>query len=200
MKDNFSGELKSKKPEIVAFFLIGLTFALMAGRFRNSISGAESVHFSINFPAQNAITAGGIGPQGHEGEVIVNLSKTGFLKRLIQPNIINLSSHWITNRSDKPLKIAIRLLGCNYPVVCSTPEKSWNEQTKSFDRKIKPGEMISMDWDIKIPDKMMEKKIILNGGVEIIDVKNNRRLSYLPLKIIDTDNEGLAKNAECCSP
>lgn len=181
-------------------FIATFFIALLFGYYRQTLSQAESVHFSLNFPAKALSEVGGLGPRGHEGIVQVNLANIGLLKRLIQPNVVNLSSHWIKNTSHRPMRIKIYLINCDYPIHTSTPEKCWNEVTRTFERSINPGEMVSMDWNITIPDQFMTEKYILDAGVTVVDADTGNQISYLPVKIINTKDGKVPQGVECCAP
>ncbi len=188
-----------KKCQPILTFIAALFLALLFGHYRQTLSQAESVHFSLNFPAKTVKEAGGLGPRGHEGIVFVNLTRVGIFKRLIQPDVVNISSHWIKNVSKRPIRIKIRLVNCDFPVYVSTPEKSWNDSAKTFERKINPGEMISMDWNIVLPSEVLQKRVILNSAVEVIDAEAGQQISYLPIKIINTEDKKITDKVDCCA-
>ncbi len=189
-----------KRRQAVMLFLITIWAALAFGSYRGSIAAAESTHFSLNFPATTKQQAGGIGPLGHEGRVVMNLAKAGYLKRAVQPGVVNISSHWIRNKGKRPYRIKLSLVNCDYPVEWITSRKDWDAAGKTLAREIKPGETVSMDWNITVPEKALKKKVVYDGGVAVVDAATGRWLSYLPVKIINTKDGKIPKEANCCGP
>ncbi len=188
----------SRRWEGVVLFVIALWVALMLGQYRKALSASESVHFAVNFPAMTTARAGGLGAMGKDGPVVIDLARTGFIKNLIQPHRINISSHWISNKGDRPRRIRLELVGIDYPTEWQTTDKTFNPRTHEFGRLIAPKQSVSVDWDIEIPAAAAKRKAIASGGVAVIDAQTGERISLLPIRIVNKGGVGAA--SDCCAP
>ena len=180
-----------KKIRLILFiilFIFGISIAISAGEYRQHLRKSESVHFNIVFPADNK-PAGGYGARGKEGVIYIYYNKQGFLKRLIQPDTVDLSTHWLRNIGKRPYFIQLELVNITpgISVEWRTFEKYFDYNTKSFTKPIYPGQRVNMDWIIHISDELRDKPVIYDGGIRVIDRKTGEVLSFLPVKIVNTE-------------
>jgi hypothetical protein len=181
------------------WFLVALGVAFGIGAFRGTMSGAESVHFSINYPAQGK-DAGGPGPTARLGFVAVDVSKIGFLKAWIQPRVVNLSSHWLRNIGDKPLRIRLAMEGIKSPVRWDSTEKTWDEERHAIGRTLAPGETVTVDWFITLPDPLpVDASVVEKGRIAVYDADSGALLSALPVSVVNTA-AGAVVGGDCCAP
>ena len=73
-------------------------------------------------PKWNTYPAGGVLVWGTEGQIILDVGKEGWIKRLLQPDFINLSSHWVRNVGVKSYKIRMDMQLCDFDLHWETPE------------------------------------------------------------------------------
>ena len=198
------------------FALGGFLFAVIFGLWAKSLfTISESVHFSVNFPAGDGVDAsevmnccdlggpwtslspeewfkypsGGVLVWGREGSVILDVGKEGFLKRVLQPGYINLSSHWIRNVGVKPYQIQLDMDLCGMEMEWETHEASWDPMSKVSTRQIDPGEVFNMDWYFWIPRQDINRSVICEGTLAVHDAQNQDLLSSLPIIIINSRAE-----------
>jgi hypothetical protein len=164
------------------FFGVAIVFVFALGWYRAGISDAD---FSLNYPAQGT-RAGGVGAMGKEGVVVVNLANTGLIKRLVQPNVVNLSSHWLRNVGDRPRRVSIEMSGMPYPVRWDSTERTWNETSHAIGRSLAPSSTATVDWFITLPDKLPAADTIVDARIVVRDSETGEQLTVLPLKIVTT--------------
>jgi hypothetical protein len=167
------------------FFVVALVIVFALGWYRAGISDAESVHFSLNYPAKGTLS-GGVGAMGKEGVVVVNLANTGFIKRLVQPNVVNLSSHWLRNVGDRPRRVSIEMTGVPYPVRWDSTELTWDETRHAIGRSLPPRSTATVDWYITLPATLPAGDTVLDTTIVVRDSDTGEQLTALPLKIVTT--------------
>lgn len=199
-----------------SFGLFGFGFAILIGMWsKNLFTISESIHFSVNFPTGENIPAsevldccdvggpwarlhssefvgyppGGVLVWGEEGKILIDLGKQGMLKQLLQPNYLNISSHWVRNLGTKPYKIRFDMQLCDMDMEWVTPEADWDEATKTTTRYIDPGKTYNMDWYIRIPPDLMAQPVVCEGQLELFDAETQESLSVLPISIFNSDAE-----------
>jgi hypothetical protein len=177
-------------------FAVGLAGALGLGAYRNTMADAESVHYSLNFPARG-YAAGGEGAMGKSGHVIVNVGNTGIIKRLLQPNEVNLSSHWVKNVGDTPRRIRLEAEGVQYPLKWASMERSWDDRTLTLGRRLKPGESVTVDWELTLP-RPLPNGIIVDSRIVVYDADTGERLTAMPIRIVN-GAAAAAKAGDCCA-
>ena len=192
---------------------VGFLFATTFGVWAQSLfTQAESVHFSVNFPSDSGQSgaktmsccdlggpwaqipeeewegypAGGVLAWGDEGCVVLDLGRTGLLKRTVQPGFINLSTHWLRNVGVEPYQIKLDMDLCGFDMEWETHEANWDNLTKTSTRMIEPGEVFNMDWYFHIPADVYNQPVICQGGLEVFDAKTGVSLSKLPINIINS--------------
>jgi hypothetical protein len=180
--------LRRRRWLLLLWFVAAMAVAFGVGALRQSTSSAESIHFSINFPAEGK-EAGGPGPMAKLGFVAADVGKTGFLKALVQPRVVNFSSHWVRNVGDRPIRVRLEMEGIRSPVRWDSLDKDWDEETRSISRPLAPGETVTVDWYITIPDPLPAgSPVVEKGRIVIYDADTGERLSVLPLSIMNSDN------------
>lgn len=193
--------------------ILGLLFAVGIGLWsKNLFTQSESVHFSVNFPTVTGevaaqtmnccdlggpwaripekdwkgYPAGGVLVWGTEGAILLDVGQEGMLKRLIQPNFINLSTHWLRNVGVQPYQIRLEMDLCGIEPEWETFESAWDPATHSTTREIHPGEVFNMDWYFHIPDEQFNQPVICEGQLEVFDAHQGDSLTQLPIVIINS--------------
>lgn len=191
----------------------GLCIALLLAVWRDDISAAESVHFCVNIPQSAADQVpGGMGATGREGRILVDLARMGAPKRLLQPALLNLSSHWVKNVGDKPLRLRLALVEAAppaygpVPIEWSSTEKSFDQVTHELGRILEPGDSVSMDWEFRLPARAYvgpsdetSPSIAWTGVLEARDADTEEVLTRLPITI-GRLLTGAAGGGTCCGP
>jgi len=154
-----------------------------AGYYRGSLRKAESVHFGLNFPAQEG-----------KGKKVVVLyyDEQGILKKLLQPGVVKIGSHRIKNVGSRSYVVRLELV--NVPegveVTWETNQLAWDDATKTLRRPLRPGERFGMGWIFHIPEELRGKPVIYDGGVRVIDAETGEQLAFLPIKIVNRGEAG----------
>jgi len=191
--------MKVQRWHRVVLFCLAMTAAFALGGWRGTMSDAESVHFAVNYPATGE-DMGGPGAMGATGSVVVNVGNTGFIKAALQPNVVNLSSHWVKNVGDEPRRIRVAAEGFEYPIRWDSLDRDWDEETHSVSRPLDPDEAITVDWYVTLPRPFPAETYTLDKGqFTVYDADTGERLTALPIAIVNSDF-GAAKGGDCCAP
>jgi hypothetical protein len=191
-------------------FLAATAITILAGRWAEGLfTVSEFVHFSVNFPtvqgketaARERIggpwamipesewrgyPAGGILAWGREGEIRVDMGKQAWIKRLVQPRDLTLSTHWLRNVGTRPYRIQLEIDMCGLPLAWETFERHWNPQTHSALRMLEPGQLFNMDWHLTIPPERFHQPLICAGSLRVRDAENQELLTLLPITIVNS--------------
>ncbi|MDO8847494.1 MAG: hypothetical protein Q7W51_03805 [Coriobacteriia bacterium] len=185
-----------KRTHKVLWFIATMTVVFAAGYYRQTIQTGESVHFALNYPAEGDET-GGLGALGADGKLVVQVEKVSPIKKLLQPNVFNLSSHWLRNVGDTPRHIRLELEGFNYPVRWESTDKTWDEETHSIGRILEPGEDVTVDWFVTLPRPVPTDDVIIEGAIVVIDADTGERLTVFPVKFMGGDAV-IGEGGDCC--
>lgn len=193
--------------------LLAVIATVLMGRWGKALfTTSELVHFSVNFPTAagmpqadraavggpwnrlpndewRGFPTGGLLVWGRESRLTVDLGGQGIIKRLAQPDVLTLSSHWIRNVGLQPYTICIEYDICGFPVTWDTFEAHWDPRTRCTTRAISPGKTYNMDWIIRIPEIARHQRRICSSHVVIVDAQSRARLSRFPIDIIDSTFE-----------
>jgi hypothetical protein len=193
------GDVQGRRGRYLLLFCAAMAAAFALGAFRNTMADAESVHYSLNFPASGT-AAGGEGAMGKSGRVVVDLANTGFIKQALQPNEVNLSSHWVKNVGDRPRRIRLEAEGVTYPLRWESMERSWDERTRTLGRVLAPGESVTVDWQLTLP-RPVPTGVLVDSHIVVFDADTGERLTELPIHIVNgAAAAAAAKAGDCCAP
>jgi len=172
-------------------FSLGVGGLFSSGFYSLNIVASEMVHFHVNFPVSEGKTAGGLGPPGgFRGQlqpVVVNIAKEGLPKKVCCPWIVGISTHWITNLSEKEYTIRLELVNCSMRIDWICTLSTWDPQTKTIRQKVSPCQRVrglSLDIYFHIEPELRDVETIYEGGLRIVDAETGEVLSYLPIKIV----------------
>jgi hypothetical protein len=193
-----------------ALALLGLAFAIGFGLWAQSLFvKSELVHFSVNFPSDgqgetmsccelggpwardrdpewNEYAPGGVLAYGEEGAIVIDVGHQGVLKRILQPNYLSISTHWLRNVGTQPYQIRLGMEMCGWDLKWVTFERDWDPKTKVSTRFIDPGDTYNMDWFFTIPIDQRERETICDGRLSVYDAETDNALTELPIKIINS--------------
>jgi hypothetical protein len=167
----------------ILWFVVTMAIVFAAGFYRQTIQTGESVHFSLNYPATGMQT-GGLGAMGDTGKLVVEVAKVSPIKKLLQPNVFNLSTHWLRNVGDTPRRIRIELEGFDCPVRWESTDKTWDEKTHEIGRVLAPGDDVTVDWFVTLPRPLPEDDVIIDGAIVVLDAETGERLTEFPVKFL----------------
>ena len=177
-----AGKIPQKKTIAGIFFICALCITLGSSYYSAHLAKSEIVHFWVFFPA-------GRGPPASPLEIYVN--DQGFLKRILNPWMIALSTHWIINTGDKPYIVGLRLVNCTIPVEWEVNAGiPWDHETKTFTQPLEPGEgvpYLGIDWIFHIPKEIRPQRIWYDGGLAVIDSETGETLSFIPITIYGSE-------------
>ncbi len=181
------------------WFALAMALAFGLGAWRVTMADGESVGFAVNYPASGG-DAGGPGAMGNTGVVEMNVGNTGILKRIVQPDVVSLSSHWVRNVGDTPRRIRVAAEGFDYPIRWESHELTWDEETHSVGRLLDPDEAIGVELFVTLPWPYPADIYTLDQGkFTVYDADTGELLTALPISIVNT-RFGAAKGGDCCAP
>jgi len=150
----------------------------------------ELVHFWVPFPANVARPMSIPIPGGgtvFARPIIVDVHKQGIFKRVFNPWIIGLSTHWLVNVGDRPYRIGLKLVNTTIPIKWEVSAGiPWDPESKTFARPIEPGKMVpelGVDWFFYIPEEMRALPVWYRGGLEVFDADRGETLTLIPITI-----------------
>lgn len=171
-----------------------VVFAL--GAWGGSVAAGERGAFTMNFPASGT-EVGGPSPRELTGHIVVNVDEQGFVKRLVQPNVIEVASHVVRNVGDKPLKIRFAKEGFE------GAEAEWHSRDKAFDpetgvieRLIVPGEAVDFGLLLTFPKPLPAGQVVSMGTIVVSDAQTGVKLSALPVTI--AHDAAAVAGGSCC--
>ncbi len=191
---------------------LALVITVLMGRWGKALfTTSEFVHFSVNFPTAPGVPqadrtrvggpwtrlpegewrgfpTGGLLVWGREGRITVDLGGQGILKRLAQPDVLTVSSHWLRNIGVRPYRICLGFDACGMPVTWDTFERDWDNDSRCATRQLSPGETFNMDWILRIPEPRRRRRIICESHIDVIDADSGGLLTRFPVSIIDSKN------------
>lgn len=172
----------------------GVWLALALGGYGGQIAGGERGAFVMNFPATGA-ECGGPSMRELTGSISVSLSKQGFLKRAVQPHVIDIAGHVVRNIGDTPREISFEASGFPETTEYESRDRAWNPTTHTIERPIPPGQSVDFGLLVRLPESVPATGPIVDGAIVIRDVATGETLSELPVRIFAT---GDGSGGSCC--
>ena len=158
---------------------------------KNTLNPTELSHFFVPFPAgrvvrpmtvDNPITGGSIFVR----PITINVDQRGILKRIFNPGVEGLSTHWLDSIDTKPHRIGLKFTNVNFEVRWDINAGiPWNEETRTFDVAIGPGERVpdlGVDWLFFFPTEIRAKDVWYDGSLIVYDADTNETLTTIPIK------------------
>jgi hypothetical protein len=198
-----------KRTKWIAAALIMLLITIGAGAYAQDYGKNEIVHFWVAVPAgevKEAKIMRGAGPPVSLSPIQIDLNARGVLKNLIQPNVEALSTHWIYNLGQKPVRIQMELVNCSIPVKWEVNANfPYDPETHTFIQPLMPGKSIpnlGLDWIFDIPTyestiQQGTEGLVYNGGLLLTNADTGERLTLIPIKI-GYGQASFSSAAGCC--
>lgn len=175
----------------------GIAVVFGLGAYNKSIAAGERGGFVMNFPATGAQT-GGPSPRLLTGEVVVPLDRGGAIKRYLQPDVIEVTSHVVTNVGDVSRRIRFEAVGFTPDTEWHSRDRSWNPATREIGRPLAPGDSVDVGLLVHLPDPLPSRSVPVSGTIYIVDAASGERLSELPVRF---EQSGFPQAAgDCCAP
>lgn len=173
---------------------MALVFAL--GAYGKGIAAGERTGFVMNFPATGT-ECGGPSPREMSGMVVVDLDGAGFVKRFVQPRVIEVASHVVSNVSDEPYRIRFQVedFPDDVELEYHSRDLAWNPDTHEIERDIAPGDSVDFGIIAHLPRELPGGLIPIDASVVIVNARSGDELSRLPLKFV---REGASAGGSCC--
>lgn len=184
----------TRRSRVLSFVAAGAAVAIVLGAYAGAVAGGERGSFVMNFPAEGA-AAGGPSMRELTGLVVVSLDGAGIIKRLVQPDVIEVASHVVSNVGDTPRRIRFEVEGLTDEMEWHSRDRSWNPETHEIEREIAPGESVDFGLVVTLPDPLPEGVTPIEGTIAVVDAETGERLSELPVKFV---REGFVAGGACC--
>jgi len=160
---------------------------------KSTLNPTELSHFFVPFPAgrvvrpmtvKNPVTGGSIFVR----PITIEVDKRGILKRLLNPSVEGLSTHWLDNIDTKPHRIGLKFTNLNFKVEWDVHAGiPWDEATHTFKEAVAPGERITdlgVDWLFFFPAEVRAKDVWYDGALIVFDADTNETLTTIPIKFV----------------
>lgn len=180
-----------------AWVILGMTLVFSLGAYNKSISAGERGGFVMNYPATGK-DAGGPSPRALTGAVIVTLDSRGIIKRTVQPHVVEIASHVVTNVGDTSRRIRFKTSGFPADTELHSRDRAWNARTGEIERDLAPGAVVDFSMTVRLPDPLPVRSVPVSGTIAIIDASSGKQLSTLPVMF---QQSGFATAGDdCCAP
>jgi hypothetical protein len=178
----------------------GLVAAVLLGAYGMSIGGAERGSFAMNFPSEGGKPSAGPSARALTGSISVPLDSAGFIKRLLQPNVIEVASHSVRNVGATPRRIRFETTGfetTGAPVAMEwhSRDRAWNPDTHEIDRDLAPGQAVDFGLTVTLAQPIPAVAVPLQGVILVKDARTSEVLSQLAVKF---ERAGLPAGGDCC--
>jgi len=170
-----------------------ITVALTIGASvyaKRVLNTTELVHFFIPFPAGNVVRPMTLdGPDGRRFFVrplSIDVNRRGILKRLFNPGIEGVSTHWLINTGSIPYRIGMKLTNVHVPVRWEVGAGiPWDPDSRTFTETVGPGKSVpdlGVDWLFEFSKETRNETVWYDGSLVIYDADTGEDLTVIPLK------------------
>jgi len=168
-----------------------VTMVFGAGAYaKSTLNPTELSHFFVPFPAGRIVRPMTVdNPAGGSifvRPIVINVDQRGILKRLLNPSVEGLSTHWLDNIDTVPHRIGLRFTNVNVEVEWDVHAGiPWDPETRTFEVPIGPGERVpelGVDWLFFFPPEVMARDVWYDGSLEVYDADTNETLTTIPVK------------------
>lgn len=176
----------------IAFAIISVIIFGSSVYAKSTLNTSELVHFFVPFPAGKVTRPTTVSsPSGEKifvRPITINVDERGILKRVFNPAIEGLSTHWLTNIDTRPHRIGMKFTNINVPVDWDVGARiPWDEATRTFGVAVAPGDSImdlGVDWLFHFPSEVRAKQVWYDGTLVVFDADTNESLTIIPIKFI----------------
>jgi hypothetical protein len=186
----------AQRGRVLLWVIVGMSLVFALGAYNKMIASGERGSFVMNYPAKGT-ASGGASPRSLTGMVIVPLDTAGAIKRVLQPGVIEVASHVVTNVGDKPQRIRFEAAGFPSDTEVHSRDRAWNPTTREIERDLAPGAVVDFSMLVRMPNPLPARSVPVSGTVYVVDAKSGRRLSALPVYF---QRSGFPQTAgDCCA-
>lgn len=167
--------------------LVGLAIPLVLGAYHRDVGRGEGYHQFYKFPRAQA------------RPVILKYGNDGALHRLISPHAVG-GTLGFTNAGG-PVRVRLRMVGVPEGLAIHWENghtRNFNLETKTVERTLKPGDSISVHHTFYVGENLRRRKVIFNGGLEIVNDASGTTLLTVPIKILNSGDGKSAETEESC--
>jgi hypothetical protein len=186
-----------KRGTTALWVIAGMALVFALGAYNKSISGGERGSFVMNYPA-TGVACGGASPRELTGSIAVSLADQGIVKRATQPDVIEVSSHVVSNVGDTSRRIRFETTGFPAGTEAHSRDRAWNPATLEIERDLAPGAAVDFGLLVRVPNAEPPRSIPVSGTIYVVDAISGERLSHLPVWFV---RSGVAPTGgDCCAP
>jgi len=157
---------------------------------QNTLNPTELSHFFVPFPAGKVMRPMTVNkPDGGTifvRPMVINVDQRGILKRIFNPGVEGLSTHWLDNIDTKPHRIGMKFSNVTVEIEWNVNAGiPWDPETRTFKEAIGPGERIpdvGIDWLFFFPPEVRAQDVWYNGSLIVYDADTNGNLTIIPVK------------------
>ena len=181
----------------VVWVIAGVAVVFALGAYNKSIAAGERGSFVMNYPATGS-AAGGPSPRALTGFVVVPLDNQGVVKRILQPGVIEVASHVVSNVGETPRRIRFETTGFPPDTEAHSRDRAWNPATHEIERDLAPGAAVDFALLLKLPSPLPPSSVPVSGTIYVVDARSGKRLSELPVRV--TQSGFPVTGGDCCAP
>ena len=178
--------------------LAGIAVVFALGAYNKEIAPGERGSFVMNYPAKGA-QCGGPSPRALTGQVVIPLDAGGTIKHLVQPGVIEVASHVISNVGSVPRRIRFEADGFPADTEWHSRDRAWNPETKEIERELGPGAAVDLALLVRMPKPLPARSVPVSGTIYVVDARSGERLSKLPVRFEQSGFPQIA-GGDCCAP
>jgi len=183
--------------KVLLWVIAGMALVFALGAYNKSISAGERGSFVMNFPATGT-ACGGPSPRALTGEVVVPLDRRGTIKRAVQPRVIEVASHVVSNVGDVPRRIRFETVGFPPGTETHSRDRAWDPETQEIARDLAPGSSVDFGLLVTLPNPLPAVSVPASGTIYIVDARSGKRISELPVRF---EQSGFPQaGGDCCAP
>ena len=157
---------------------------------KSTLNPTELSHFFVPFPAGRVVKPTTVKQLDGSGifvrPMVINVDKRGILKKLLNPGVEGLSTHWLDNIDTKPHRIGMKFTNINVEVKWDIHAGiPWNEECRTFDVAIGAGKRVpelGVDWYFYFPPEVRAKDVWYDGSLIVYDADTDETLTTIPIK------------------
>ena len=181
----------------ILWVIVGVSLVFALGAYNKATAAGERGAFVMNYPATGA-KAGGPSPRALTGMIMVPLDSQGALKRALQPGVVEVASHVVSNVGDTPRRIRFVATGLPEGTEYHSRDRAWNPSTHEIERDLAPGSAVDFGILVPLPNPLPARSVVASGTIAIVDARTGERLSQLPVHFQRSGYP--AEAGDCCAP
>ncbi|MDD4859678.1 MAG: hypothetical protein PHR56_05680 [Dehalococcoidales bacterium] len=157
---------------------------------KSTLNPTELSHFFVPFPAGKVVRPMTVNkPDGGSifvRPITINVDQRGILKRIFNPAVEGLSTHWLDNIDSKPHRIGMKFTNVTFEVEWDVNAAiPWDDAKHEFEVAVGPGERIrdlGVDWLFFFPPEVRAKDVWYDGSLVVYDADTGETLTTIPIK------------------